>query len=231
MCINLNRYETSTTNNFECTGNYSNNDRLNFMRITDIDEFVPQDFRVRRRLPTIIQFAIIAVILLVILTGFFYLFAESAFFIPATAFLLLLHGGVCAFWFQRNYDLLTATEFTNALLAASMNTGFTFSIIVRTDGLVMYFSPAIRSLLPNFFDNIEQTLETFCEDAGLSVEEENTIYKALKKNETFSMVVFFPEQTGEKKPYRISIDPIRRPSNHFLIRGRPYIENRTEAIR
>lgn len=185
---------------------------------------LPDDFRVRHRLPTALQLFIVAAsAFLTLLAAHLYSGSDLAFVLIAAA-VTLLANGLMILSMQRARDQVMATEFQNTLFSSVMRTGTLFCLIARKDGGVVYTDDGLRRLLPPMGGETESHLDGIFRLAGLGVDDTGALYAAIGGGQSAARVVTLKDREGLSHKMMLMVDPIRRPRDFVVLRGRAYVE-------
>lgn len=187
-----------------------------------------EDFQPRKRIPTFIQFLILfGVNFFLVLIA--YIFSKTMVGFALAVFCILAVVDAVTVWsVQRSRDLLLVTEFQNALFGAAISLGTMFSLIIRKDGSVEYVDRGFRNLFPNYAkQSTRRTLEEILQMASVSREDADKLYGTLSAVSPEQHVITLRDSDGMAHKVVLIVDPLRRPQDYVLLRGRAFVENRT----
>lgn len=203
------------------------------VRYTDLDAGSngARDFVIRKRTPTISQLAVIFLSGLLIAVSIVFTISDKAMLISILAILAISIGWYATLQVQRNRDLLLATEFQNALFASALGLNNKFCMIIRPDGNIVYLDRSFQEMFPDFLRQSRRTVDMLLETGKVSKEERLKISAAIEKG-VYEKIVFNIRGAGNQFYHMImSIEPILRPKGFILLRGREFIDTRSdEAI-
>jgi PAS domain S-box-containing protein len=186
-----------------------------------------QDFVIRQRIPTALQFGIIFLVVLLVAFAAAMSVVDRFTLSLLLAVLLGLSGWYMIFQLQRDRDLLLATEFQNALFSSALGLNNKFSMIIRRDGGIIYMDRAFQEMFPDFLNQSQRTVDSLLEHGKVSPQDREKIFNAIDKG-VYEKVVFQVRESNSKFTRMVmSVEPILRPSGFILLRGREFIESRT----
>ncbi|MBV8940011.1 MAG: hypothetical protein JO089_09270 [Alphaproteobacteria bacterium] len=178
------------------------------------------DFSTRRRLPTMVQFALLvsSTFLLVL---FAHIFTISDMGFGLTAFVVLcISNGIVIWSVQTSRDTLLATEFQNALLGAALSIQNQFCLIVRKDGTVVFADRGYHAMYPQFDRTRRHHLEEVLTVAGIGNDETGKICDAAYNATSAQVPITVRDGNGMTHSILLLIDPIRRPQDYVFLRAR-----------
>lgn len=127
---------------------------------------------------------------------------------------------------QQSLDLVMSTEYQNMLFAQAASLGSSFCIFVRRDGTIVYADEGLRKLFPHFAYSDSQMLEGVFELGGVQKPDRERIMTAIH-NLHADRIVFPLRPPGEAvTDYILTVEPLKRPGNFLLLRGRQYRDQR-----
>lgn len=139
-------------------------------------------------------------------------------------------GWVVVIDMTRNRDLVTATEFMNALLSSAAMLSLRFCLIIKSDGSIVYVDPGFQKNFPEFMRSGNQTIHALFMGTEFTHKASNKIAALLEKNENGRVVIPFKDAASENfSSVMISVDLLPRPQGYVLLRGRNYIESRADS--
>lgn len=186
-----------------------------------------EDFMARQRVPTLLQFLILFSVNYMVILGAHTISTSFAQFAFVTLLLLAAMNGIMVWSVQRSRDLMLITEFQNSLFSAALGVSSLFCLIVRKDGTVVYADHGFRTLFPQFEKQVQRTLADVLDLARASREESDKVYAALMSYVPEQLVVTLQNSEGKPLKTVLSVDPMRRPNDYLLLRGRPFVEQRS----
>lgn len=201
------------------------------IRYTDMDMTTSgaQDFVIRRRAPTIPQFAFILFIAILIALSLIAAVMDKT----TLALILVLLTGIVGWYvmliLQRSRDMVLATEFQNALFASALGINNKFCLIIKRDGNIIYLDRSFQEMFPDFIKQSRRTIDMLLDHGKVSREESSKIFSAIERG-VYDKVLF-DIRSSDGRYYKIvmSVEPILRPSGFILLRGREFVEQRSAA--
>jgi PAS domain-containing protein len=127
---------------------------------------------------------------------------------------------------QQNLDLVMSTEYQNMLFAQAATLGSSFSMFVRRDGTIVYADNGLRELFPDSAYSDSLALERVFEGGGVNKADRERIMGAIYNLHSDRLVFPIKHQTGEEHEYILTVEPLARPGNFLLVRGRQYRDQR-----
>jgi hypothetical protein len=139
-----------------------------------------------------------------------------------TTTLFVVIGAMC--WYvsihiTRNYRLLNATEFQNAMFASALAMGSAFCIILTRDGGFVYFDRSFQGVFPEFIAQPARSLDIFMEMNGLSKDDKEKIRNAIHGGSYEKIDVDLRYAGNNAQKVTLLVEPILRPSGYVLVRG------------
>lgn len=127
---------------------------------------------------------------------------------------------------RRTIKVITRMEFKNALFASAMSDSNNFNVIIDDKGAVLHYDNELIKFFPNILQ--ENFIASLSAVAGFSIAQEDAFMFALRhgKGESFTFPIV--NDKGENAFVRLTLKPLRRPANHFLLQGRIYTPERKE---
>lgn len=186
------------------------------------------DFIVRRRSPAVLTLAVVLFGTLIACIGIAFTIDDR------THLMMLLFSLIgAAAWYatltvQRSYDLLMATEFQNALFSSAIGINHKFCLIIKQDGVITYLDRAFQDMFPNFLRQSNRTVDSWLEHGKVSREDREEIMAAIDRG-GFGRAIFVMRSAGDEyHKIVMSVEPILRPHGFILLRGREFVEKRTD---
>ena len=133
------------------------------------------------------------------------------------------------FFINRFRKLILVTEFQTAMLASATQIGTKFCFIVNGEGTIFYVDPGFQKTFSGFADTGNRTFRELLAFIDVSEEQKQKMYNALKHGKSDNMVLSFHNPEGKTITLMTTIDVIPRPKGYFIIRGRDYVEKRSES--
>ena len=130
---------------------------------------------------------------------------------------------------QQNLDLVMATEYQNMLFAQAITLGFSFCLIVRRDGTMVYADDGLRSLFNNFNYADSAALEGLFNEGNIAKLDRERLMGAVYSSASERLIFPLCPTGSTIRDYVVSIEPLPRPGGYSLIRGREYLGTRTGA--
>lgn len=187
------------------------------------------DFVARKRIPTPLQFLMLFGFNFILITLVYFLCRDSTLGFIACAFIILAASStVTMLSIQRGRDMLMVTEFQNALFAAALGVNTMFCLILRRDGSVAYADRGFQSMYPQFERSAFHGLQEIIGISYLSREDSEKIWNAVHEFRAEQHIVTMRDADGLAHKVVLAIDPIRRPKDYFILRGRAFVEHRVE---
>lgn len=190
------------------------------------------DFVVRKRVPR-------SMLLIIVFLSAFDFICFSAYLTGDTTvnsgfiFVLIISIGVLAgatfFFLNRFRKLILVTEFQTAMLASAAQIGTRFCFIVNTGGTIFYVDPGFQKVFSGFLANGCLTFMELLDFTQVPEEQKQRIFTSLQQKKSDNIILSFNGSDGEAVTTVTTIDVIQRPSGYFIIRGRDYVEKRTEV--
>lgn len=198
------------------------------MRHTDAPPAVSRasEFAPRVRLPTLAQFVIIFFVDFFIVCAAYYICTTFTQFALMCLVMLALTDTVMIWSVQRSRDQVLVTEFQNALYSAALSINSQFCIILRKDGTIMHTDVGFRAMYPQFQRMQHRMVDDIFQLAHLSKEEVERVYQMIASNTSGHQLVVMRDGDGLAHKIMLYVDPIRRPQDYVLLRGRSFVEYR-----
>jgi PAS domain S-box-containing protein len=191
------------------------------------------NFVIRHRVPRSIQiiFTFLSAFLIICLASYVTDEANTNYkFIIILVISIGMLGYATYFFFNRFRNLLLATEFQTAMLASVTQLGTRFCFIVNKDGLIFYVDSGFQKTFSTFISSGSRSLNTLFMFMELSDEFREKILDTLKRNKNERVVMSFKNGEGNIISVVTAIDVIPRPRGYFVIRGRDFVEKRSNEV-
>lgn len=140
-------------------------------------------------------------------------------FIAITFVLLSLAAWLTFYITQSNNDLVTATQFQNALFSSVAHLHSSFILIVKANGTIVYYS----SNYPQMFGGSKRhgltSLDTLLDSQDLEAEHAQRVRAALSESKSDNVICTMKDVDGHAHNIRLTVHPVPRPSGFFVISG------------
>lgn len=127
---------------------------------------------------------------------------------------------------QQNLDLVMNTEYQNMLFAQAVALGTSFCIFARRDGTVVYANDGLRSLFPDMYQGESHALDTIFERGQVGRAERERVMAAVYGGMAERVILTITSHDKTTQDYIITIEPLERPGEFLVIRGREYRDTR-----
>lgn len=127
---------------------------------------------------------------------------------------------------QQNLDLVMSTEYQNMLFAQAAALGSSFCIFARRDGTVVYSNDGLRKIFPDVAYGESHALETIFERGKVTQPERERVMAAVYSGKTERVILPITDSQGKTQDYILTIEPLERPGEFLVIRGREYRDTR-----
>jgi PAS domain S-box-containing protein len=196
-------------------------DQAHQKRYSDINQERTSDFYVRKMTPSsiVITLVYLAGGLGLFLSGYYMKFHASSFSVYVLILLLVVMGMALygVLMLKRFQDMLTAAEFQNALFASAAGLRSQFSLIVRANGSVAYYSPGYMKIFSHTDRSRLYDLETLLAADRIPQEFSQRIREALANSQDDSFVCPLQIDDSTVNQVRFTIAPISRPKGFLVI--------------
>lgn len=184
------------------------------------------DFVIRRRIPTwqllSVAFAAVGVfsVVLGLLVDNILFFSELIFvvFVGLSTYVIIL--------LQGSRDLVLATEFQNAILSSALSADDEFGLIIKNDSSVVYVTPSLLSLIPEFRLETRRSVDSFIEHAHVPKEQRKIIFSAIENGSKEKIIFDVVDSSMVTRRLVMSLQPLARPQGFVLLKGREFVEKR-----
>ncbi|MDE3016884.1 MAG: PAS domain-containing protein [Pseudomonadota bacterium] len=195
----------------------------------DINASGARDFVMRKRRPTVPQLLMVFTMALVVSISLTVAVMDK---IMLGVLLVILFGSIG--WYvivqlQRSRDIVLTTEFQNALFASALGINNKFCIIIKRDGNIVYLDRSFQDMFPDFIKLARRTVDILLEYGRVSREHSDKIYRAIEHGVYDKVIFDIRTAGGEFHKIVMSIEPIMRPSGFILLRGREFVQHRTDV--
>lgn len=200
------------------------------MRFTESDYHNPaqMDFIPRERRGQILQLvlAFFLAIALIFVLGFLMAKSWGSIGIFSSMGILAI---LCIFVVmrkQQNLDLVMNTEYQNMLFAQAAALGSSFCLFTRRDGTVVYSNDGLRKIFPDVAYGESHALETIFERGNVTRPERERVMAAVYAGKAERVILPITAADGKTQDYILTIEPLERPGEFLVIRGREYRDAR-----
>lgn len=205
------------------------------MRISDsMADFVTPDFVPRAYSRPIRQLSVVylvAVAIIFLISNFHESLGGNA------VSTVLIMAVVCAIAIytlvrrQQHNDQMLATEFENLLFSAAAALGSNFCIFLKSDGTIIYANDGTRRMFPHFSRHQTLAIDELLNEAHVDKVHLDKLYSALSLGRKENLIFEISNSAGERSDYIVMIEPLKRPSGYFVLRGRSYYKERKAAVK
>lgn len=127
---------------------------------------------------------------------------------------------------QQNLDLVMNTEYQNLLFAQAAALGSSFCLFARRDGTVVYSNDGLRKIFPDVVYGESHALDTIFERGKVSLPERERVMAAVYAGKAERVILPITGHDGATQDYILTIEPLERPGEFLVIRGREYRDTR-----
>lgn len=143
----------------------------------------------------------------------------------------LVGSGLCVvvgavLWFfakhiERGQKQLQATQFLNAMFASVLAVGYKFTMIVKSDGEIVYLDRAFQEMFPDIMKGSKRTLEMLFESYHVPLDHQQALLSMIAKGGEAN-IPFSIEGGSNHASHSLTLfcNPVPRPSGFFVLRGR-----------
>ena len=186
-------------------------------------DFVPRERR-GQILQLILAFSV--ALLLIFVLGFIMAKSWGSVGIFASMGVLTVLGFYVVYSKQQNLDLVMNTEYQNLLFAQAAALGCSFCLFARRDGTVVYTNDGLRKIFPDVAYGESHALDTIFERGKVTKPERERVMAAVYGGQTERVILPITGHDGQTQDYILTIDPLERPGEFLVIRGREYRDTR-----
>ncbi|HEU5046918.1 MAG TPA: PAS domain-containing protein [Rickettsiales bacterium] len=197
-----------------------------------LNNFEGTGFVVRNRVPRTLFIVIIFLAAFDLICFTAYLTNDTSVNAIFLTVLLLSISALCGLTFyfiNRFRRLILVTEFQTAMLASAAQIGTRFCFIVNTEGMIFYVDPGFQKTFPAFMDSGDRTLWELLAFMETPADLTQKVLNSLKGGKSDHIILSFKDRENLPVTAVMNIDVITRPRGYFIIRGRNYIEKRSEV--
>ena len=130
---------------------------------------------------------------------------------------------------QQHNDQMMATEFENLLFSAAASLGSTFCLFIKHDGTIVYANDGTRKMFPTFKQNENQSLEELLYTARVERSHIDKLFSTVARATKETIIFPITDSAGYRSDYVVTVDPLKRPSGYFVVKGREYYTERTSV--
>ena len=187
------------------------------------------DFVVRERMPIWQILGLLFISFAVVLYVLSWLAPSTAAFGKIIFIMCVGFGTYGVFYLQNSRDLALEAEFLNAIFSSALAHSSKFCIILRNDGTITYFNPALQELFPDFMKESRRSIDSFLEQAQVLKEQRKEVFSAFEENKPEKII--FDVVDSKKQSHRLlmSLEPLAKPSGFKLFCGHEFVEERSSA--
>lgn len=127
---------------------------------------------------------------------------------------------------QQNLDLVMNTEYQNMLFSQAVALGSSFCLFARRDGTVVYSNDGLRKLFPDMYHGESHALDTIFERGQVGRPERERVMAAVYSGKAERVILTITSHDNTTQDYIITIEPLERPGEFLVIRGREYRDTR-----
>jgi hypothetical protein len=119
-------------------------------------------------------------------------------------------------------NMLQATEFLNALLSSALGKHYSFDMVAKLDGEIVYVNRPFQEMFPEFLALPARTVGAFFDMCQVPQDRGQTVINQLNQSidatTTLDMVCGGAQK--QARSVTLTVEPIARPSGFVLIRGK-----------
>jgi hypothetical protein len=119
-------------------------------------------------------------------------------------------------------NMLQATEFLNALLSSALGKHYSFDMVAKLDGEIVYVNRPFQEMFPEFLALPARTVGAFLDMCQVPQDRGQTIINQLNQSMDATVTVEMVCGGAQKqtRSVALTIEPIARPSGFVLLRGK-----------
>lgn len=140
-------------------------------------------------------------------------------FTAITFILLSLAAWLTFYITQSNNDLMTATQFQNALFSSVAHLHSSFILIVKANGTIVYYSSNYPQMFGGSKHHGLSSLDTLLDGQNIEAEHAQKIRAALSEGRQENVICIMRDVDGNEHNIRLTVHPIPRPSGFFVVSG------------
>ncbi len=193
------------------------------IRASDHPEIIrasAEGFVVRKPHPSIKRGYQICILIGITVVGIYVLVLNDALVASLMCVLIGTIMLILAKRIERLQQMLTATEFSNALFTSALTKNYLFTMIATKAGDIVYLDRAFQTAFPDFIDQPKRTLDLLLTTHGTPPEQCQYI-ESLVSQPSRADVPMLIQYGADKTPRAVTlaIDPIDRPKGFIVLRG------------
>lgn len=145
--------------------------------------------------------------------------------------LVLVFGLISAyaiFRLQRNLDLITDTEFQNAIFSSAVAQQGMFTLVIRPDGSLVYADERFRRWFPALKRETANVLSSLLDAMEIAFSDKERLLQAITTQRSEHVLFNLVDEHGYSHLIRLSCRPLQRPHGLVLLQGREFISARNE---
>ncbi len=124
---------------------------------------------------------------------------------------------------RRQRDLVLLAEYQNTIFASAVGVGSQFTMIVKTEGAIVYIDPGLQQIFPDLDYRRLKHIEQFFELSGLPDPQREAINRAFAERSNSHTQIDLEMPDKRVITAIITVNPLPRPAGYFLLRGREYV--------
>ncbi len=195
-----------------------------------IEAIGAHDFVARQRVPSVAQVAIVLLSAFLIGLSIVVSVRNISALIMVLFVLFALMGWYIIVQLLRSRDQLLITEFQNALFASAMGLHNKFCLIIKRDGSIIYLDRSFQELFPQFGKTGSRSVDALLKHGKVAHMERELIDAAIAKG-TYEKIIFtITDSHDVTHKIIMAVEPILRPAGFTMLRGREYVERRSEQL-
>lgn len=119
-------------------------------------------------------------------------------------------------------NMLQATEFLNALLSSALGKHYSFDMIAKNNGEIVYVNRPFQEMFPEFLALPTRTVGAFLEMCQIPTARAETIVSQLGQStdSTTTLDMVYGGAQKQARSVTLALEPIARPGGFVLIRGK-----------
>lgn len=121
---------------------------------------------------------------------------------------------------EKQKNVIRTTEFINALFSSIIAVDYDFTMIVNTQGTMVYGNRGVRDLFPVFMEAPTRTIDDLFAQQNLAAEERARMTQSIADLKNDETTLAFTHAEHGSRTIKITAEPIARPTGFVLIRGR-----------
>jgi hypothetical protein len=186
-----------------------------------------QDFIVRQRVPSMRQLVALFLSALIIAISITVAVASKPALVAILFILTVSVGWYVVVQTQQTRDLLMTTEFQNALFSSALGLNHKFCLILKPDGTMVYLDRGFQDMFPSFLKQSQRHLALLLESGNVAEKDRESILAAVARGTPDKVIFSIRAGDGQVHRLMLNIDPLHRPTGFILLRGRDFVEQRS----